>query len=213
MSQTCFGFPERLTERYRPKRIADFAGLEKVKTVLSNLVRFPKPSAWLFVGNPGTGKTSMGLALANELRAELHHIPSQKCNAESVEDVVRRCWYVPVNGSFHVVLVDEADRMSNAAQLALLSKLDATGFPPATIFVFTCNETGSLEPRFLSRCFVLKFSTEGMRQPIAQLLSQVWNTEVGTGEDAPNFPLIAKESFNNVREALNVLELRMMEVA
>ena len=39
--------------------------------------------------------------------------------------------------------------MTPAAQLALLSKLDATAFPPNTVFIFTCNETGNLEPRFL----------------------------------------------------------------
>jgi hypothetical protein len=33
--------------------------------------------------------------------------------------------------------------MSNAAQPHFLSKLDATAFPPQTIFVFICNSTGS----------------------------------------------------------------------
>ena len=42
------------------------------------------------------------------------------------------------------MLVDEADRMTPAAQLALLSKLDATAIPPNTIFIFTCNETDGL---------------------------------------------------------------------
>jgi DNA polymerase III delta prime subunit len=44
-------------------------------------------------------------------------------------------------GRMHLVLIDEADGMTNPAQLALLSKLDATAFPPNTIFVFTCNGT------------------------------------------------------------------------
>jgi len=42
---------------------------------------------------------------------------------------------------------DEADRMSKAAQLHLLSKLDATAFPPNTIFIFTANATDGLEDR------------------------------------------------------------------
>jgi DNA polymerase III delta prime subunit len=52
-------------------------------------------------------------------------------------------------GRMHLVLIDEADGMTNPAQLALLSKLDATPFPPNTIFVFTCNGTDGLEPRFI----------------------------------------------------------------
>ena len=47
--------------------------------------------------------------------------------------------------------------MTPAAQLALLSKLDATAFPPNTVFIFTCNSTDGLEPRFLPRCRVIEF--------------------------------------------------------
>ena len=66
-------------------------------------------------------------------------------------------------GGFHLVLVDEADKMSNAAQLHFLSKLDATAFPPQTIFVFTCNTTDGLEARFLSRTRQIEFSSYGWR--------------------------------------------------
>ncbi len=57
--------------------------------------------------------------------------------------------------------------MTPAAQLALLSKLDATAFPPNTVFIFTCNATDSLEPRFLTRCRVIEFSSYGMANEIA----------------------------------------------
>lgn len=149
MSTPTLAFPQSLTEKYRPRTIAEFAGLDKPKRILSRFGANPYPSAWLFVGPSGVGKTAMALALAETLRAELHHIPSQQCLVANVEDVIRR-WYVPVSGGFHLILVDEADRMSNAAQLHFLSKLDATAFPPQTIFVFTCNTTDGLEPRFLS---------------------------------------------------------------
>ncbi|MGH2508054.1 MAG: hypothetical protein ACRDHZ_11720, partial [Ktedonobacteraceae bacterium] len=108
------------------------------------------------------------LALAETLRAEVHHIPSQQCNIANVEDVIRQCWYVPVSGGFHLVLVDEADKMSNAAQLHFLSKLDATAFPPQTIFVFTCNTADGLESRFLSRTRQIEFSSYGMASDAAK---------------------------------------------
>ena len=60
--------------------------------------------------------------------------------------------------------------MSNAAQLHFFSKLDATAFPPQTIFVFTCNTTEGFEARFLSRTRQIEFSSYGIAAEAAGLL-------------------------------------------
>jgi replication-associated recombination protein RarA len=206
---TTLPFPMPLAEKYRPRAIADFIGLDKPKRILGKFATNPYQSAWIFIGPPGTGKTTMALALAEMLRAEVHHIPSQQCNVANVEDVIRQCWYVPVSGGFHLVLVDEADKMSNAAQLHFLSKLDATAFPPQTIFVFTCNTTEGLESRFLSRTRQIEFSSYGMASEATRLLESIWESEA-KGASAPNFARIVKESSNNVRDALMTLETELL---
>ncbi len=204
-------FPTSLIERYRPHSLAEFVGLDKVKKVLTNFAAKPFPNAaFLFVGSSGVGKTSVGIALCEMLRGELHHIPSQQCNVANVEDVVRQCHYVPKNGTFHVILVDEADQMSKAAQLALLSKLDATAFPPSSIFVFTCNSIEGLEPRFLSRCMELKFQSHGIASEAASFLERIWLQEVGETADRPDFLRIVQSSKNNVRDSLNTLQVELL---
>jgi len=209
--QRGFTFRVPLTEKYRPRRVLDFLGLEKQKLVLSKFAAQPRCLNWLFVGASGMGKTTIALALAEEIGAELHHIPSQKCTVQNIEDTIRLCWYATrkVNG-FHEVLVDEADQMSPAAQLALLSKLDSTDPPPQTFFIFTCNETERLEKRFLSRCSVLKFSSYDMRAELAEFLAKVWNLETNGKATELNFERIAKEATNNVREALMRLEVELL---
>jgi replication-associated recombination protein RarA len=206
---TTLPVPMPLAEKYRPRAIAEFVGLDKPKRILGKFATNPYQSAWIFIGSPGTGKTTMALALAEMLRAEVHHIPSQQCNVANVEDVIRQCWYVPVSGGFHLVLIDEADKMSNAAQLHFLSKLDATAFPPQTIFVFTCNTTDGLETRFLSRTRQIEFSSYGMASEATRLLEAVWEREAN-GASAPNFARIVKESSNNVRDALMTLETELL---
>jgi replication-associated recombination protein RarA len=209
-----FAFPASLSVKYRPQTLSEFVGLDKPKRVLAKFAFAPFPNAsFLFVGPSGTGKTSMALALCDALRGELHHIPSQQCNVANVEDVVRQCHYVPNNATFHVVLVDEADQMSKAAQLAFLSKLDATAFPPSTVFVFTCNSTEGLEPRFLSRTMQLSFSSQGLAEPTADLLSRIWQSETAELTDSsetPNFLRIVRDSKNNVRDAIQSLQVELL---
>ena len=211
-TQVGIDFPMPLTEKYRPTSINDFAGLDKVKKIMRKLAAEPFPSAWLFTGPSGTGKTTMALALAAEMKAELHHVPSQECNLENLERIRRTCQYVPMQGyRYHLVLIDEADRMSPAAQVSLLSKLDATNFPPNTVFVFTCNTTDGLEPRFLSRCHSLEFSSYGLSEQAAELLRRVWTSETDS-PDTPDFKRIVKNSANNIRAALMTLETELMAV-
>lgn len=203
-----FDFPQPLEERYRPKTISDFIGLEKPRKVLERFCANPFPSAWAFIGPSGTGKTTMALALASMLPAELHHIPSRNCDLETIENVCRSCHYVPLNAPFHLVLVDEADQMTPAAQLALLSKLDATAAPPNTIFIFTMNDTARLETRFLSRCRSLEFQMDTSKNDLLGHLQKIARAEGYRFPDS--LKAIVKDSSTNVRDALTRLEVELL---
>jgi replication factor C subunit 2/4 len=216
IEQAGFQFPQSLAERYQPKTISEFVGLEKAKRIMAKFTENPYPSAWLFVGPSGTGKTSMAMAICNTVGGELHHIPSQSCDLATVKAVTDRCHYYPriletgQPGRFHFVLADEADRMTPAAQLAFLSKLDGTAYPPNTIFCFTCNSVDSLEARFLSRCRRVDFSSYGMSEGIVGLLQRVWDAETDGSTACPNLARVAKDSLNNVRDALMTLETEIL---
>jgi replication-associated recombination protein RarA len=216
--QSGFTFPEPLTEKYKPKRVADFM-VDKPKRVLLSLLANPKPSAWFLLGASGMGKTEMALAFAAELPAQVHHIASKDCDLESVRRIKLACHYVPHNMfkpdeqcKMHVCIIDEADQASYPAQLAFLSLLDATGFPPNTIFIFTGNSIANLEDRFMSRVRVLEFSSYGMADQITALLATIWANEAGNAP-APNFARITKDAKSNIREAINSIEVELMALA
>ncbi|MDR3426104.1 AAA family ATPase [Silvimonas sp.] len=200
-----------LTEKFRPRAIDEFLGLDKPKKLCKRLAANPFSSAYFFIGEPGLGKTTLALALADAIPAELHHIQSQDCNLETMRQVVSTCHRVPWAGKkCHLVLVDEADRMSTAAQLYLHSILDATARPPDTIFIFTGNTTDGLLPSFMSRCMPVEFSSYGNSQDAAALLERAWKAEAPADATAPNFARIVKEATGNIRASLMRLQTELL---
>lgn len=208
--ETTTNLAHTLTETYRPRTVADFIGLEKPKQRMRSLIARPKESAWLFVGPSGMGKTTLALAVAEEMQAELTHIPSRRCTIEAVEAVRRRCQYVPMAGKrLHLILVDEADTMTDAAQDAWLSILDSTNRAPNTVLIFTCNGTERLADRFRSRCYAVDFTSYGVAKEATAMLERVWQIETNGNPSAPNFQRIVKDSSNNIRTSLMELELEI----
>lgn len=218
-SQTGLGFAPpinySLTESYKPQTIGEFVGLAKQKTILSNLIANPRPCGLRFLGTPGTGKTSMAFAFAEAIGAQIHHVPSQDCNLENLERIARMCHTVPYDWhkgkpcKWHVVIIDEADEMSRAAQTFLLSRLDGSNPCPSTIWILTANSDDKFEEKLLSRLIKLPaFNGYGMGNEVRSLLARIWK-ERANGAPEPDF---SRMNTGNVREALQALEVELLSV-
>lgn len=196
--------PQNLAEKYAPQRIQDFCGLAKVKEGLLRFCERPYSCSFIFKGDSGTGKSSMARIVAENIGAEIQHVPAQECSVDRLRSIMASCHYAPMSGKrFWLVLVDEADSMSKAARDYLLTPLDK--LPPLTVVVFTCNSVEPFEGRFLSRSMVLDFSNYGIQKDAAAMLAEVWEKET-PGVTGPDFGRVVKDARGNIRAALKSLE-------
>ncbi len=161
-------------EKYRPKTIDDVAHQEEAVKVLKNLIQNPAgfPNL-LFYGKPGTGKTSAILAVAKQMFGNLYKERVLELNASDERgiQVVREkvktfsqlaCSstlrsdgkYAP---SFKLVILDEADSMTTAAQSALRRTMEKQC--KNTRFCLICNYVSRIIDPITSRCMKFRFES------------------------------------------------------
>jgi hypothetical protein len=169
----------------------------------------------------------MAFAFANDLGASVRYIGGQKCTVEELDRTWEACHYFPPKGKFWVVIIDEADQMTERAQLQWLSKGDmAASLKPVMggsfecgkalpiIWIFTCNSIERFEKRFLTRCMTLDFSMYGAAKEIADYLEVIWVRETLTRDRPParpNFSRLVKDRSSNVRDCLIQLDRLLLE--
>lgn len=181
--------PVALTEKHRPRTLADLAGQADAVRQLGAFLDAPHPVAFLFDGPTGVGKTSAALALANDLGVDpdwgLHRIGSGEQDGEAVATALRALRFVAPGSGWKMILVDEADFMSQKAAQLWLSALE--DLPPRSVIVFTTNHVGRFPDRFMDRLERITFRSDGetLLADAQALVSRVWAEETGRS-DAPS---------------------------
>ena len=89
---------------------------------------------------------------------------------EQVTDVVSRANYRPFEGRRRVVIVDEADALTNSAQNALLKTLEEP--PSLSVFILVTARPDMLLPTVLSRCPQLRFRLLSADEIAAALMAR-----------------------------------------
>lgn len=118
------------------------------------------PNHLLFSGVQGTGKTTLADILIRSMPIDMEY-DVKRINASdenSVDDMrtkIKAFIQTFAHGSFKVVLLDEADRLSPAAQGLLRGMMDE--YVDVARFILTCNYDHRIIPALKSRCMSYHF--------------------------------------------------------
>jgi DNA polymerase III delta prime subunit len=113
----------------------------------------------LLCGTAGLGKTSIALALCEELGYTSYFINASLDNGIDILRTKIRQFASgnSLHASFKVIILDEADSLTSATQDALRGFIEE--FSKNCRFIFTCNYRNKINSALHSRCSVVEFNT------------------------------------------------------
>jgi replication factor C small subunit len=154
-------------EKYRPKTLDEVVDLHDIVESLKAFMRNPKTMPHLMLaGIPGTGKTTIALCIAHELFGENWRSFTLELNAsdergidtvrDRVKDFSRYSRGAFGNVPFALVILDESDQMTGAAQTALRRIMETSS--RTSRFILICNQSSKIIEPIQSRCAIFRFS-------------------------------------------------------
>jgi len=142
-------------EKYRPNTVDGYVFTDdNQKDQVEGWIREGSFPHLLMSGDPGTGKTTLAKLLINELGVEEYDVLTINASRENGIDMLRE----KINGfvqtmpfgKFKVVLLDEADYLTQPSQAALRNDMES--YHETVRYILTCNYAHKIIPALKSRC-------------------------------------------------------------
>ncbi|GAP88656.1 putative replication factor C subunit 3 [Rosellinia necatrix] len=208
-------------EKYRPVTLSDVSGHQDILATINKFVDTNRMPHLLLYGPPGTGKTSTVLALARRIYGQENMrqmVLELNASDDRGIDVVREQIKTFAStkqiftmggasraggiAAFKLIILDEADAMTNTAQMALRRIMEK--YTANTRFCIIANYTHKLSPALLSRCTRFRFSP--LKEADIRVLVDKVITEEEVKINAEATDALVTLSKGDMRRALNVLQ-------
>ena len=198
-------------EKYRPKKLDDLISHEDIIKTINKFINEDQLPHLLFYGPPGTGKTSTILACARKL-----YTPAQfnsmvlEMNASDDRGIgiVRgqilsfASTGTMYRSGFKLIILDEADAMTNDAQNALRRIIEK--YTDNVRFCIICNYLSKIIPALQSRCTKFRFGPLSAEQILPRLDDVIREENLTVSEDGKK--ALTTLSGGDMRKVLNVLQ-------
>ena len=142
-------------EKYRPSTLDGYVFVDdNQRQQVESWIKGKTIPNLLFSGSPGTGKTTLGKILLNELGVDEYDVlyangSKEGRKIEWVDKLISFCQTMPY-GEFKVVFIDEADYLNpNSVQPAMRNLME--DYSHSVRFILTCNYPNKIIPPLHSR--------------------------------------------------------------
>lgn len=198
-------------EKYRPQILDEMVNQTEIVSRLKNFVKERNLPHLLFVGPAGIGKTTSILALARDLYGSgyRNYILELNASDERGIDVIRekvknfaRTAAIASEVPFKILIMDEADSLTSAAQHALRRTMEI--YTRTCRFCLIGNYSENIIEPIQSRCSIFRFS------PLSEVDAKGWITTIASKEDVQlleeGLEAIYEASKGDLRKATNILQ-------
>ena len=202
-----------LVEKYRPKSKEEMVGNKETLEKLFNMVKSGNLTHCILEGPPGVGKTTVALVIARTLFGEFYKANFLELNSsdergiETVRNEIKTFAKTsPLQASFKIILLDEADNMTSDAQQALRRIIER--YSNICKFILSVNKIHKLIDPIQSRCEVFRFAPLAIND-MSSRLCYIYQQETGKpGLDVHiAMEKVAEYSHGDMRKAINHLQL------
>jgi replication factor C subunit 2/4 len=208
---TTANFEAPWVEKHRPQFLCDIVGNCEAVSRLAAISEVGNLPNIILAGPPGIGKTTSVLCLARQMLGDSYKNAVLELNASDARgiDVVRNKIKmfaqkkVTLPPHRHkLIILDEADSMTNAAQQALRRTMEI--YSHTTRFALACNNSTKIIEPIQSRCAVLRYT----RLSDAEVLSRLQDVAAleNVSYDTAGLEAIVFVAEGDMRNALNSMQ-------
>lgn len=198
-------------EKYRPSTLDDLISHEDIIKTINRFINEEQLPHLLFYGPPGTGKTTTILACARQLYPK-GQFNSMVMELNASDDrgigVVRgqilnfASTRTIFNKGYKLIILDEADAMTNDAQNALRRIIEK--YTDNVRFCMICNYLGKIIPALQSRCTRFRFGPLDPKQILPRLEYVIEQENVKVTEGGKK--ALMELGSGDMRKVLNILQ-------